>query len=346
MPENRPNSVSPSGSGIGESKSMLVELADLKAQLEGFTTFAACVEKKRNSFDPTVADTLAAAGYAELAEDACHSLEAVHKGETAPCTEIKFRSARDACIESVAAAKGNPDLCPFDLLLTEGRSPKCIALALRDPRFCEGALLSERLRCRAAVMHDPSLCKGEIDALAGRSECLRAAGRWRTWFAAPEKPAAFALRSRVRWSRVETSHAADGGASTDGGIAEQPNAHPIADVVRGVVLVRDTEGVRFVVGTLREAGGALRTSAPREERVAAEILVTKDGWKIKRFELELPGSVVALWPEEYVFETKSLGKERGEPVEFTLRSKAAGPNIRDLEWIVKTYIRDVSTVYP
>ena len=47
MPENRPNSVSPSGSGIGESKSMLVELADLKAQLEGFTTFAACVAKMR-----------------------------------------------------------------------------------------------------------------------------------------------------------------------------------------------------------------------------------------------------------------------------------------------------------
>ena len=115
---------------------------DLQAEIQGFTSVDACVEQRAH-LDPLLGDALEAIGYDTFVRDACRVLDAAKAGDAARCDAIDASSLRRQCVGTVAASKGDADLCPWNIPSRPegGRDTWCLAANPKVQNFANPTTL-------------------------------------------------------------------------------------------------------------------------------------------------------------------------------------------------------------
>ena len=319
---------------------------DLKAELEAFTSLDACVQQ-RARIDPLLGDALEAIGYDTFVRDACRMIEAAQARDGKRCRGIDVSALRSRCQTTVAQIAGSPDACPWDIASrpARGRDPACVAIASRDPRLCAGATDAlARATCEAITLHDNAAC-AQIQSLA-RARCLRDADRWHS--AIPAASAAGQpLTIGGKW-RVEAKMDAGGETVVDDMAPE---------LSRGVVLLEERGGLRFVVGPLTEAGPGFIAPSPHvgatfalelfAPLIAASPPSPERGQNVvlERVELLMPGRPPLATPADHSTLSAKLGKfgrARGDAISLVVDGDFSGATSSwHLHAEVSTFVRDV-----
>jgi hypothetical protein len=315
---------------------------DLASDINAFTTIEACVES-RKPMDPLLGDALDAIGYETFLRDACRVLDAAKAQDGRLCAAIDASVLRERCNATVAEVAGQPDTCPWEVAARpeNGRDAACVAIALRDRRLCAGANRgAARATCEAIAAQDTAVC-GRLPGRAPQDRCVRTARRWKTTMAAPRE----ALRPLVSAGVVAFSQvsAAEGDASVT-----TVDFGP--DLERGVVLVKQRDGIRFTIGRPAGAGAeAIGPSPHLSASLALDLFVPSErgvtSATLERAVLLVPGRTpIAALPTRSTLQAKL---ENFEPARAGTLKLAVDGDMKDAESIwhvhaeLTTFVRDV-----
>jgi hypothetical protein len=263
----------------------------LAKDLEAFESVARCVET-RAEIDPLLGDGLSNLGYDTFVHDACISLEAAKAKRTDLCHGVSASALRKGCERLVAVTARDPDACPrlADANAQAGREQECVAVALRDARFCAAVpSLNERAHCLALASALPAQCSGL--APGARRRCERDLARMDSLLRPVVQEPAFPVVSAVlRIGNAEGEEGAKQASNTLARIAE-----------RGVVLVVYPSYVEFQIGfELYEAQGSVASGPTQLPHFSARVRVAKDARaSLERLELDVPGHATYLAPPSY-----------------------------------------------
>ncbi|HVH45318.1 MAG TPA: hypothetical protein VM925_23355 [Labilithrix sp.] len=229
---------------------------DLKAELDGFVNVDQCVTE-RAKIDPLVGDALAAIGYETFLRDACRLLEAARDRKRETCERIDSSALRSRCQSWVAMISQSPDACPmqFEGLFSRGRDARCVAVAAKDLRLCQGESKTiQRSICEAMVSRDSTKC----DALFPnqRPLCQRELARWRSVLASPLEGLEKLPTPHAKLSIHGTSGTADPPA---------PDVDLSSDFARGVVVVTAGNRMRVELGSVAESEAARIAASPQKK---------------------------------------------------------------------------------
>jgi hypothetical protein len=317
---------------------------DLQAEIQGFATVDACVEQKAH-LDPLLGDALEAIGYDTFVRDACRVLDAAKAGDPARCDAIDASSLRRQCVGTVAASKGDADLCPWNIPSRpeDGRDTWCLAMAARDPRLCAAQETSAaRATCDATVRHDPAGC-AKLPVKADQARCKRDVERWRNVTPAPDASLA-AMTAAEGTLHLEPRDASDAGTPIDANLA--------AILARGIVLVEQRDGVRFDLGSASLTGSSFIAASPHTQAtLAAQLFAGLDGKRVtvERVELSVPGHAPLSTPLAHSTITATLDRlehKRGATAGVTLEGDV-GDSTGTFHVRVKatTFVRDVVSAH-
>ena len=297
---------------------------DLQAEIDSFTTVAACIES-RTKVDPLLGDALEAIGYDTFLSDACEVLDAAKSRDAERCASIEASALREHCETTVAEVAGDADACPWAIAdrPREGRDPACLAIALRDPRLCAGVTEARaRATCEAVAAHDPKIC-GRLGG-KGAAQCERSATRWaRALGPARHGEPPFSSSERVTYA--------------------QPSAHVSAaaitvdlhsDVQRGLVLVQSSDGVRLHAGTPNDDVDLIGPVPNAGASFSFELFVPAGGGApvVERAALRVPGHLPVAWNASRGSMQAKLSKfepSRAGTVQLTLEGDAKGADATD-----------------
>lgn len=300
---------------------------DLQAEIDAFTTEAACVES-RSKVDPLLGDVLDAIGYDTFLSDACRLLDAAKSRDAKRCEAIDASLLRERCEATVAEIAADPDACPWAIegRTPEGRDPACLAIALRDPRLCAGVIERRgRVTCEAVATqggrepHAAKIC-GSLGGQAA-AQCLRAAARWaRVLGSAGEAPPAAAP--------LPPSETLTYSLTTSGGGEPSATVDLHVDVQRGLVLVQSHDGWRVRVGAALDDDADLIAPAPYSgASFSFELFVPTGGGAavVERAAMRVPGHSPVTWSAAHGSMTATVHKlepSRAGTVELSLDGDA------------------------
>jgi hypothetical protein len=317
---------------------------DLQAEIQGFTSVEACVEQRAH-LDPLLGDALEAIGYDTFVRDACRVLDAAKAGDAGRCDAIDASSLRRQCVGTVAASKGDADLCPWNIPSRPegGRDTWCLAMAARDPRLCAAReTMGERVTCDATVRHDPAPC-AKLPVRAEQARCTRDVDRWRHVTPAPDASLA-SLPAVEGTLHLEPRDDHDAGAPVDTNLS--------ASLGRGVVVIEPRDGARFELGSasLSLSGPSFIAASPHTTPTfAAALFAGADGKRVtvERVELSVPGHAPLATPLAHSTITATVDKlepKRGAPLSVTLEGDL-GDSTGSFHVRLKatTFVRDVVT---
>jgi hypothetical protein len=325
---------------------------DLAAEIDGFTTLDACIER-RSRLDPLVGDALEAIGYDTLLRDACRVLDAAKARDARRCDAIVASPLRERCVDTVAEITGTAETCPWRLPSRKalGRDPVCVALASRDPRLCTAVTEAlARATCLAIARHDAASC----DALShgdDKARCARDAQRWASLLPAPSKGASAPFATAGKLTAMAT--AGDGGGPVEADLAYE--------LQQGVVVVVEKGAVRVAVGPSGDLGFA---SSAARTALAFEATLSSGGptanprlhpepdtggsARVERAELTLAGRATLRSPPvsaALVAKVAKLDATRGGTLEVSLDGDVLGPEVTwHLHAEMTTFVRDVVAV--
>jgi hypothetical protein len=260
---------------------------DLQAEIDSFTTVAACIES-RTKVDPLLGDALEAIGYDTFLSDACEVIDAAKSRDAKRCASIEASALREHCETTVAEIAGDAAGCPWAIVdrPREGRDPACLAIALRDSRLCAGVIEARaRATCEAVAAHDPKTC----ERLGGKAtaQCERSARRWaRALGPARRGEPLFSSSERVTY--VQASAGASAAAIT-------VDLH--SDVQRGLVLVQSSDGMRLHAGTANDELDLIGPAPNAGASFSFELFVPAGGGTpvVERAALRVPGHLPVTW---------------------------------------------------
>jgi hypothetical protein len=267
-------------------------------------------------------------------------LDAAKAGDPARCDAIDASSLRRQCVATVAASKGDADLCPWNIPSRpeDGRDTWCLAMAARDPRLCAAQETSAaRATCDATVRHDPAGC-AKLPVKADQARCTRDVERWRNVTPAPDAALA-AIPAAEGTLHLDTS---DAGAPIDA------NLGPI--LARGVVLVEQRDGVRFDLGSASLTGSSFIAASPHTQAtLAAQLFASADGKRVavERVELSVPGHSPLSTPLAHSTITATVDRlehRRGAAARVTLEGDLGdSTGMFHVRLKATTFVRDVVT---
>lgn len=133
------------------------DVEDLSTTIEHFESVAACLAQLRAHTPTLAAEALGDLGYDAFFDDACRALDAVHRRDVEACDALSVSTARRGCRRRLAMIAGDPGVCPEDLAI-EGREPRCVAWAARDPALCDAETIADRPTCVAVLAGETSRC--------------------------------------------------------------------------------------------------------------------------------------------------------------------------------------------
>ncbi|UJR82435.1 hypothetical protein [Sandaracinus amylolyticus] len=133
------------------------DVEDLSTAIEHFESVAECLANLRAHTPTLAAEALGDLGYDAFFDDACRALDAVHRRDAAACDALSVSTARRGCRRRLAMIAGDPTVCPEDLAI-EGREPRCVAWAARDPSLCDAEAIADRATCVAVLAGEASRC--------------------------------------------------------------------------------------------------------------------------------------------------------------------------------------------
>ena len=306
---------------------------DLRAEIDRFTTLEACVTEHAKT-DPLVGDALRAIGYDTFLRDACRVLQAMKEKKTDACKPIDAQGLRDKCEASVAIQEGKPEICPWAVAGAQnnGRDPRCVAVASRDPRLCAGATHADRAPCAALIAHSEQLC-------AGDATCARDVARWQHVFPGPGTGKSAPLTTRASLE----IHGAEGTADPS-----DTKTDLAIDFGRGVVVVQDFAGTHVELGAPREVGTTVFAPSPSARaRLALAIVVGEKGTSIEHAEVGVPGGATLVIPGARWDDTVKVDKleaQRAGEIALTLDGTiGASPKVYKVHAEIATFVRDVVT---
>ncbi|MGH7271237.1 MAG: hypothetical protein ACREJ3_12490, partial [Polyangiaceae bacterium] len=325
---------------------------DLKAEVERFTTIEACVAQ-RAEVDPVLGDALDAIGYGTFVHDACRVLGAAHANDARRCDAIDSSALRDRCRATVAELAATPDACPWDIAddPAEGRDPACVAIASRSGALCSAVLDVEgQATCQSVLSGSDSPCT-KLRGKIGQGRCARQGERWRAALAASPIRAADAIDAAA--ARAVSGSLVIHEASNAGTPAATVEADLSASLARGVVLVEQREGTRFVIGPLTPEGPGwtlpspyagtsfgLALFAPKSERRAPGVTA-----RIDRAELIVPNRLGLATPiarSTLSVRIEKLAALRGGAVVIAVDGDLQeGPSLAHVHAEESTFVRDV-----
>lgn len=259
---------------------------DLRADIEGFTSLDACVERRR-ALDPLLGDALEAVGYDTFLRDACRVLDAAKTRDRKRCAAITASPLRLRCEATVAEVTANADACPWDVggKPDRGRDPMCLAIASRDARLCVSAEDPfERATCSSIARGDDKACAALTSPL-DRARCSRDALRWRS--TATANAASTDALVTIGRLRVAPPKAL--------GIPPLDEDMTV-DISRGVVLREGFSGARIDIGSFDADSGFIASSPQAEVRLSLEIRIAAGGASVDRAELAVPSRPVLTSP--------------------------------------------------
>ncbi len=131
--------------------------ANLRESLERFEDASQCEASLRAELPTELAEVLADLSYDSVVHDVCTGLAAAKAADPSRCDALSVRAAREGCLRRVAIWSGQPDVCP-PARGVEGRDPRCLAWATRDPGLCDGVSPTERSACRAVLANAAERC--------------------------------------------------------------------------------------------------------------------------------------------------------------------------------------------
>jgi hypothetical protein len=329
---------------------------DIKADVERFTTLDACVAE-RAKLDPVVGDALRAIGYETFLRDACRVLEATKKKDAGVCKAIDASSLRAHCEASLAMYAADADACPWEVPSRPqyGRDAMCVAVSLRDARFCAGVERARRATCLALARRDPKQCEAGVTS-SERAACARELARWRGALDANGKGVAEGDALTKPEGKLSV-HGVEGSPEPT-----QPEVDIADDVSRGIVLFEQRDGLRFDVGMLREAGLTTFAPTPVAHPYVGFTLFAPAGKegkevrtdaKVERAELGVPGTATLITPgaRSMLHATiEKLDPKRGGQVKVILDGQLGdAPRGYKLHAEITTFVRDVvkrGTMFP
>ncbi len=317
---------------------------DLQAEIQGFTTVDACVEQHAH-LDPLLGDALEAIGYDTFVRDACRVLDAAKAGDPARCDAIDASSLRRQCAGTVAASKGDPEACPWNIPSRpeDGRETWCLAMAARDPRLCAAQdTNAARATCDATVRHDPGAC-AKLPVKAEQARCKRDVDRWRNVTPMPDGAIAAAPAAEGTL-HLEARDERDAGTPIDTSLASM--------LSRGIVVVEQRDGARFDLGMASPGSQSFIAASPHTQPTfAAHLFASVDGKRVtvERAELSVPNHSPLATPlaRSTIVATLSgdkLEHKRGAAVGLTLEGDL-GDSTGTFHVRLKatTFVRDVVT---
>ena len=314
---------------------------DLQAEMNAFTTVAACVES-RTKVDPLLGDVLEAIGYDTFLSDACQLLAAAKSRDAKRCASIDASLLRERCEATVAEVAGDPDACPWAVAdrPREGRDPACLAIALRDARLCASIIgTTARATCEAVASHDGKAC-GRLGGKAA-AQCERSATRWaRAIGPSGEAQPPLASSETVTFARSSPGSAASAGP------AATADLRP--DVQRGLVLVESYDGLRLHAGTSDDGVDLIGPSPHAGVSFSFELFVPAGGGApvVERAALRVPGQLPVTWGSSRGSMQAKLRLEprRAGTVEISLEADVKEPSATTGAWHlhadVRTFVRD------
>ncbi len=309
---------------------------DLKADVAGFATIAACVHM-RTQLDPLVADALESIGYETFLFDACRTLDAVKAKDPKRCLSIDSSFLRRRCERDVAMVAADENVCPFEIPTRHeyGRDPLCIAVASRTPALCAGVTIIDRARCEALATGTREPC-ARVPFAGPKARCEREAARWSSVLEGPRKIVALAVpKGKLRVTAADGS-AGSGAPETD-----------LASLLSRGVVVRESAGdTRITLGTFRESGSSPFAPSPTTNTaLTVDLVIGPKGAELRRAELAIPNSVTLAIPGApsslKVVVTK-LERTRGGEVQLAIEGEVgATPKKFRVRADVTTFVRDV-----
>ena len=314
---------------------------DIAGDLAGFESVARCVEL-RGTMDPLLGDGLSTLGYQTFVYDACTSLGAAKAKNTQLCSDISASALRAGCERLVAIVTRDPDACPLATNGAEfgGRNPECVAVAMRDARYCAGvASLNERAHCLAIAGVSATQCAGL--APIERRRCERDLVRMKNILHPIIQEPAFAVASaELRIGQVDAD--------------EKREAVPpvllgrLAE--RGIVLVDRGSRMEALVGfELYESQSSVASGPAQKPHIAARIHVDAKGRAgLDRLELDVPGHATYLAPPAFARCTVAFAlakRERGAAVEIGIRGIVGVPPQQfKIALTMTSFVRDIVAV--
>jgi hypothetical protein len=315
---------------------------DLAGDLAGFESVAKCVEL-RGAMDPLLGDGLSTLGYQTFVYDACTSLGAAKAKRADLCNDISASALRGGCERLVAVVARDPEACPLATIGAEfgGRHPECVAVAMRDARYCASVgSLNERAHCLAIAGMSATQCAGL--APIERSRCERDLARMKNILQPIKQEPAFAVASaELRIGQVEANEKSEALPPVVlGRLAE-----------RGIVLVDRGSRIETLVGfELYESQGSIASGPTQRPHIAARVHVDANGVAgLDRLELDVPGHATYLAPPAFAKCTVAVAlakRERGAAVEIGIRGIVGVPPQQfKIALTMTSFVRDIVAVH-
>lgn len=326
---------------------------NLAQDIASFQSVDECVSV-RGDVDAVLGDALGSLGYDTFVHDACTSLAAAKKGDSALCEGLGTNTLRRGCMRLVAVVKRDADACPLisDALYYQGRDAECVAIAKRDPRYCASVpTLVERAHCLAVAAASDEQCRGLEVGL--RARCERDVARWKELVGTtvqgarfPVTPPTLRIKARVAEGKEESVY----------------DARMPVVAERGVVVVIDAKALRVFVGhELYEVQTMVAPSPNEKPHLAFRADVGAKGvTSLERLELDVPGRASYLVPSARCdcavkvdlpgMDTSKLAfgdagaptLERGSPITVQVAGKVGVPPQEFyIEASISTFVRDV-----
>jgi hypothetical protein len=315
---------------------------DLAGDLAGFESVAKCVEL-HGALDPLLGDGLSSLGYQTFVYDACTGLAAAKAKRTQLCSEIGASAMRAGCERLVAIVARDPDACPLAADGAEfgGRNPECVAVAMRDARYCASVgSLNERAHCLAIAGMSATQCAGL--APIERRRCERDLARMTNILPPVVQEPAFTVASaELRIGQVEAEDKREAAPPVVlGRLAE-----------RGIVLVDRGSRIEALVGfELYESQGSVASGPTQRPHIAARVHVDANGVAgLDRLELDVPGHATYLAPPAFSKCTVAIAlakRERGAAVEIGIRGIVGVPPQQfKIALTLTSFVRDIVAVH-
>ncbi len=318
---------------------------DLKAEIDRFTTVDACALEHAR-LDPLLGDALEAVGYDTFLRDACRVIDAAKNSDASRCAAIDASSLEARCRATVAEVSAAPDACPWETASrpARGRDARCVAVASRDVRLCNAvADGTDQATCEATLARDDAPCT-KLRARQAQLRCARDAERWHNVLAGATSGSngpPLATAGKLHVARTDR---------TD--VPEVIDVDMAPDLARGVMVLQERGGARFVLGPLTDTGLDFIAPSPHmRASFALEITIapsTHGGaltGRIERAELAVPGRSPVSTPgaqSTLAVKIDKLEPVRAGPVALTVDGDISGGTS---SWHVHleatTFVRDV-----